>query len=182
MKKYPNYKGYLYANDDCFVNFWNLARFDKSKIWYTYRVDARKLYEARNWYFWWETPYGVSAVKRSYKFLPEKYKNVLEKNWGKSCALIGFGDIAYVPAKFRKEAIEVCDLLSRNNVFIGMAVPTLCSCLDKKENWEQFNGLTLWRRDRKKIKDLYSRDFDFVHPIKFSKTELQNFIQSKVNA
>ena len=34
MNDYPNAEGWIYTNDDTFMDVWSLARFNTSKIWY----------------------------------------------------------------------------------------------------------------------------------------------------
>ncbi|KAK3751651.1 hypothetical protein QZH41_005863 [Actinostola sp. cb2023] len=33
IRKYPSYNGYLYANDDMIINWWNLVHLDRNKVW-----------------------------------------------------------------------------------------------------------------------------------------------------
>jgi len=84
MQRFPEYQGYLCIHDDCVLNFWNLYRFDKYKIWADGygRADLAKAKNAIHGWGWWPKSCGYDAVKQVYDKLPEKYIENLSHNYG----------------------------------------------------------------------------------------------------
>lgn len=186
MEQYPNYKGYLYLEDDCVVHFWNLIRFDKDKMWITDKNGRRTYYfgEHSRWSHWNDKSWGWPAMEKAYKKLPEKYRAMLHANCGKNRAIGGLADIAYFPAKYREDIIFLCNLFNKENVFIELALPTIAACLDYESNWESIHGR--WesvpgRPDRDGLYDGYDLEnnyntrLDFAHPVKLSNIENRKF-------
>lgn len=182
MKKYPMFKGYLFVHDDCFINFWNLQRFDKDKIWICSGglMVSRDLVDYNGQWMWWKSIWGISAYRKVYCDLSSAYKSLLDKNFGDK-VLKKYSDVVYIPAKYQKETIELCNLCRKYNLFLEIAVPTICACLDYKENWEIISGIVLWKDKRKNPLEYYNKAKDFIHPLKFgSSPELCSFIEQQV--
>lgn len=176
MEKYPHYKGYLYTNDDCIINVWNLKRFNTSKIWFTQLGHAQLRPDAiQNW-GWWQMSVGYEAVVKSYAMLDDEHKLTLSKNCGNNTVLWGFSDVVYIPARYRKDVIKLYPLFAMTNTFLEIAIPTICGCLDEQKNWEILNGVTLWFEDRNYVDKYYNKNLDFLHPIKCSDEQNRFFI------
>jgi len=184
MKRYPHFSGYLYTNDDCFLNFWNLVRFDKNKIWINEIKPAKLELDAiapTDWP-WWSRECGYQAIKKVYAQLPDKYVKTLARNGGEHTVFTGMGDMVYIPAFYREATIELCALCSAQEVFLEVGLPTIYASIAGKENWEIFNALYMWYDiDRDEVAKCYKSSFDGVHPFKFSYKELQEFIADQVN-
>ena len=56
MKRYPDYEGYLWINDDCFINVFNFERLNTSKIWVTPLKFTQKSDTDQFWF--WKIPGG----------------------------------------------------------------------------------------------------------------------------
>lgn len=183
MEHFPEYKGYLYTNDDCIVNCWNLERFNTDTIWFTPPVsfilspDLKK----SNW-SWWKSEWGYDALVKAYENLPEKYKTRLKQYGDDTIFGFTYSDIVYFPAKYRDEVIELCNHFAAHNVFLEIAVPMICACISNPNSWEEFKGLNLWGYDREKILAAYGKQLDYIHPIKLSNTQLQSFIKVQFDA
>lgn len=114
IREKPNFEGYLYVNDDMIVNFWNLANFNKNRIWEgprsTITVDSYRPPEV--WY-WWKSRWGMSRCNETFYEifqLMRKSENlsrlkkalqILKKNGeGRYLCNRGRSDISYLPGKF----------------------------------------------------------------------------------
>jgi len=63
-KKHPNYNGYMWTNDDVFVDYWHTSALDQAKFWYfnysTLYTETRGCYDVGNynapfsWHWHWQ--------------------------------------------------------------------------------------------------------------------------------
>jgi hypothetical protein len=187
MQKFPNFKGYLFVHDDCIINPWNLTRFDPKKIWTpNCCLTVRKIESTWNiasldgitqeWY-WWQKPNGAVALKKAYAKLPEKNRSILIKNCGTNAGMWGYSDIIYIPNIYKKDVIYLINIFAQEHVFLELALPTLCAAIQDKESWEYMNGIAIW--DHSDAKNLYTQNIDYLHPLKLSDINNQNFIKSQ---
>ncbi len=65
------------------------------------------------------------------------------------------------------------------NVFLEIAIPTLCGCLEIKEHQECFKGMAMWGADRRELFKNYRIGLDYVHPFKFSQQAYRDFIRKQ---
>ncbi|PKN03684.1 hypothetical protein CVU75_00975 [Candidatus Dependentiae bacterium HGW-Dependentiae-1] len=184
LQRYPNFRGYLYTNDDCFLNFWNLVRLDKSKIWLdkpTAHVVLDPTALAPSYWCWWAKECGYKAAQKVYDLLAEKYKKQLQHNCGDSSICYGFSDLVYIPQEYKQEMHALCALCSEQKLFLEIALPMMNASLAPREEWELFNSLVLWGSDRcsRSIQD-YTLAHDVIHPLKFSDKKVQAFIEQRV--
>lgn len=177
MKKYPNYAGYLWINDDCVINPWNFARFDTTKIWCLPNNVVKLAPSERKGWVWWQKAIGYQAIKKVYAKLSPKHRATLLKSCGQNAISAGAAEVVYIPAKHKVDVIKLCELFAHENSFIEIAFPTLCCCLDEKKNWEILDGLWLEGDPHTIIK--YTKKIDYFHPIKFSLKNNQKFIRTQ---
>ncbi len=179
MKRYPDYRGYLFLQDDCVMNFWNLYSYNKDKVWRPACafVDIENS-QAQNW-SWWYAVCGYPAIKKTYQALPENYKNQLVKNGGAYRVPYGMSDVMYIPQHKSREFIALSELCFENKVFLELAIPLICSCLDDDSNEVILNVFFSWRLGLNKEFGLYKANDDFVHPFKFSDQKCRNFIEKQ---
>lgn len=178
MKKHPDYAGYLWINDDCVINPWNFTRLDTTKIWCVVPSGALKLEpNATQGWGWWQKQVGYQNTKNAYDKLSEKHKATLTKSCGEHAILVGLVEVAYIPAKYRQDAIELATLFAHEHSFIEIAFATICACLDEKENWELLNGR--WQYGDPNPLATYTKQLDYLHPVKFSAQSNQDFIRAQ---
>lgn len=177
MKRWPKYEGYLCIQDDCFINFWNLTRFDKSKIWFMNGLGKIPL-DLENHPTWgyWNSPAGRYAVQIAYSKLPNRYYLKMVRNLGTGVVPMMWSDFVYVPGRLRNEFIGLATLFLAPPVFIELAVPSILSCLDDIKNWEI---ASVWNshtnpRWAGAISE-YNLTYDWVHPFKLSQPEVREF-------
>lgn len=180
MEKYPQFSGYLITNDDNVINPWNFTRFDKNKIWFSPTSPLLLVPNATTSWGWWQKPVGYQAMLNSYNAFAKKYKDTLKQNCDNQVAvLMGMSDIAYIPARYKNEVIELCNIFIQHNTFLEIALPTLCACISNKNDWEIFNDVVLWGDNRRNARKFYNKSIDYIHPFKFSSLETQKFIKDQ---
>lgn len=180
MEKNPDFDGYLYTNDDCIINYWNFDRFDRDKIWFisptrfTFCPDLKK-----SAWKWWNSEWGYNAFAQAYATLPTHYKKQLATLGDNIVLGQTYSDIVYFPAKYRKQVIELCRHFYRYRIFLEIALPTTCACLDDPSNWELFDGVTIWRvTEQCCVEKLYAKHLDYIHPAKISIPQVREFIKN----
>lgn len=179
MKRWPNYKGYICCQDDCFMNFWNLIRLDKSKIWF-HQYWTASLHTPDHWWPWWSQPWGYDSAIQAYKKLPRDSVKMLERNCGSFACAFSWADFIYIPAKHRDNFIRTSKKFLNPNVFLEIALPSIVLSLDSFENMEKLN--TCWAGTVKSIDfEQYDIHYDWIHPIKFSQSENRDFIRHIMN-
>ena len=188
MIRCPDFKGYLYIQDDCFVSYWNLVDFDKDKIWFTNIVPASIQNYEINW-FHWNTAYGIGAVIHSYNNLPVFHKNIINKNLGENFVAFEAVDFVYVPGRLSQGYVDICDLFINPLVFVELAIPTMLCALDDFSEWSLVQRIwTEWWAGARTGFDLkkncwvfanipYNPEYHhWIHPIKFSEKNSRDYV------
>ena len=189
MKKYPQYKGYLFVHDDCLINFWNLFRFDKNKIWISQPryISFNDIVREQGYRCWTEACFlDIRYLLKLFKKLSNQqyYNNLIKNKYGKQNLLWAFSDICYIPQKYSKDLILLDRYFNKENIIIELGLPMMLACLDDISNCEILQGLNFEEKDRKNTKGLcsnYSSNYDWIHPYKFSNNEIKKFVKIKFN-
>lgn len=174
MRTWPNFNGYLWINDDCFINFWNFAAYDKSKVWRSPH-SIEHLDNLPTVWMWWSQPCGYAALKPAYDNLPPHFKDMIVSNLGPSGVQSGFTEMYYFPARYRESVIDLCDRFT--NVFLEIALPTICACLCPLDECLYLKGI--WTGSSE-VERYYSPELDFIHPVKFSSDYNREFARRKI--
>jgi hypothetical protein len=175
MRRYPDYEGYLFTNDDCFINTSNFKRLDISKIWSTRIIPVKK---NTNPVWFWNTWGGWNALSMCYQYLPEKYNLMLYSNITREESCWSGSDLVYIPAQFREDTIFLCDLFAQYGVWLEIAIPHICACLDNKNNFEILHPL--WNRTIDLLLKNYKPVYDFAHPVKLSDPRAIEFTKEQL--
>ncbi len=182
MEKYPGYRGYLQLHDDCILNCWNINKFDKSKLWVCYepeyfnsvRQGCGKInleINGMTWWPWWHGHMGYSAINNAYHQLPIKFRSILEANCSSNAILVSYSDMVYIPREYKDNLTELTNIFHRSHVFLEIAIPTICGCLDSMNNWEYLKPkLGQTEHD-------YEPTVDAYHPLKLSNKNNREFIE-----
>jgi hypothetical protein len=183
MQKYPGYKGYLLINDDLIINPQNFERFDKNCIWiYPFLQADLAPNTFTNW-TWWQRKEGYAAIKKVYEQLGEAASLMIKRNLGDNKVARGFSDIAYIPAQYSQQFIKICSLCVQHNVFLEIALPTICASIIPIEQIQHVNGAALWgAQERDRACEYLNPSIDFVHPIKLSSQKNREFIEQYFNS
>ena len=111
--KYPNYKGYLYINDDLFLKFWELQNLNLSFPWLNpYRPIKKK------WYHYSECLpiYNIFNKKTDWK------NNIVSFN-GFFEIVAGMSDFFYLPNYYASKICNIFDEMFKSKIFLECAIP-----------------------------------------------------------
>ena len=188
VNRYPNYKGYLYVNDDMIVNWWNMIRTPQDKIWYGKEIvneagaDMNK--PAPCCWHWWTSAKALENCKNAFRSLQsssskwngKQYLDIyFENSKGAELCLRAWSDFMYIPGRLSKVFSYVANEFYRNKVFLEVAVATMLSMLDEKKNIVNLDGVYLPDlygdidfSDGIMLSKVYDTKRSFYHPVKFS--------------
>ena len=184
--------GYIYSNEDVVINWWNLLKFDRSKIWQGGVVDWRQLaygpIVTEKW-IWWETLMGLKACQNYYVELKRlATSNTSDFDLNAALQLYirngdgnprcekGWADMFYVPAKYAQGYVKLSDIAYENKLILEIAANNIIRSLDKIENFEFIEGtylpdLGIQSNSAFDFWKTYNLDMTFIHPIKFNTKE-----------
>jgi hypothetical protein len=185
IDRFPGHSGYLFFMDDVLLNYWTLEKRDKNKIWFVpfYPNSPTDVIHSDRRDWWWaHKTWGLEACKNSWLEFPAKFKENLEAQHGLRNAFIGGeSDFFYLPRRLINDFREVFKVMSKNEVYLEIAVPTGLSALEDYREWEMLSVKSLWGEkllslmsrtgDRIRWRHFYSNDINGLHPIKFSRQE-----------
>ena len=131
--------GYIYSNDDIIINWWNLLKLDRDKVWQSGIVDFRqKAYGniVNNRWMWWNSDMGLEACRKYHKDLvrlsksqPKIYKRLLENYMsngeGTARCAKGWTDAFYVPGKYSEFYIKLSNIAYKNKLFLELLATIL---------------------------------------------------------
>lgn len=173
MIRWPDFKGYLLVQDDCWMNFWNFARLDKDKVWFSPGVNPVALETpASFWWYWWGKDCGKNASTIALKKVPQKYLDRLNANIGPDKVGTVFSDFIYIPGRLREAYLEVSPCFGSPPVFLEIAIPTIMLCIEDMNEWEILN--INWGNN---FPQSYAAHYDWVHPVKFSNLGYRKIIK-----
>lgn len=178
LKNFPGYQGYIFLQDDCFMNFWNYARLNNEKIWFSTNETndfhlATLKHPITNWPWWENTEVGLKKARKAIQNLEKKEKKRLDKNHGKDHVVAQVCDMFYIPGRFATKTIHLSEIFK--DVFCEIAIPTLLSCMEDIHYWERLQYI--WTGDGEAALNLYDPASDWVHPLKFSQESYQQFVE-----
>ncbi|MGB7978591.1 MAG: hypothetical protein WCF19_05470 [Chlamydiales bacterium] len=205
LTRFPNYRGYIFMQDDCMMNVWNYADLDLNKLWlaisrYPYEGGSCGLvpeswetdYDKgrgseefihasldgayrEHWGWWVPHVYGLQSVQKAMPYLDESSRGQLEKNVGKNVVIAQTCDLFYIPGKFRKKTVALSQIF--RDVFYEISIPMIFSCLDSIENWELLK--MYWGFPQEHFLD-YGTQYHWIHPLKFSDRATREFVSGKL--
>lgn len=157
--KYPNYRGYLYINDDLFIKVWELSDFNFDIPWFfkNGRLDKK----------WRHYNHCRSIYNLFQKNIVWK-DNIIQFN-GYFDILKGLSDFYYLPNNFASKICHLFQKMYNSQIFLECVIPNSMAILSSPI-YQIIYIEPLWGKDRiNVIKFLYSK-FDqlTIHPIKFS--------------
>lgn len=178
LTTYPDYKGYIFLQDDCVLNVWNCLDLDLDKFWLPFATLHPTANSEYVWYQWadmvdpqgnwgalnpahWTAPRGFTAVIAGWeKLLPRDREN-LAKNVGINKIPGAQCDLFYIPQRFKDETIRLNAYFM--DAFCEYAVPAMISCMDLKSNWERTT--LFWNYG---LGQQWPMEATTVHPVKLS--------------
>jgi hypothetical protein len=177
---YPSFEGYLFLQDDCFLQFWNFAECDGDKIWYnpTQSADFQKAPATANsnaGWFWWNTEWGLKALRKVYPLLTAQDFIMLARNHGPNCVVGAVCDMFYIPKRLASKTLRLAPLF--RDVFCEIAVPTLLSCIEELQQWQHLSQL--WAIPPIAFEQC-EPSLHWIHPLKFSAQSNRDFVLQQI--
>ena len=163
--KYPNFKGYLFINDDDFMKVWELENLDFNIPW---------LYNLHLIYLKWD---HYQNCKRIYGILNKNldWKTNLTKFLSFFDIPKTISDFYYIPNNIIKRYLKIIEIMYNSKIFLECAVPSSFGILLlRKYQIIYFKGL--WGETRRKSINYLIKDYRqiTIHPIKFSNKFFKN--------
>jgi len=158
-KKYPNFKGYLFVNDDDFIKIWELNNLNYDIPWfYLFHTLLKK----------WS---HYKRCKDIYKVLNKNnnWKLNLTKFLGYYNIPVVVSDFYYIPNNMISQFCQIIKEMYKSKLFLECVIPTTMGIILSKE-YQLIYFKPLYKNKRKKSIIYLRKDFRqiTIHPIKFS--------------
>ena len=165
--KYPNYKGYLFINDDNFMKIWELDNLNFNIPWLYHFHDINK-----GWYHYRECLKIHNYIDKN----PE-WKVNLTKFLGHYSIPIAIADFYYLPNYIIPKFCKILKELYKSKIFLECTVPTTFGIILSKE-YQLIHFRGLWRKERNNVVEYLHKKYNqiTIHPIKFSQIRFRNLI------
>ena len=111
--KYPNYKGYLFLNDDLFLKTWELNNLNFSLPWFNQYTPIKK--------YWFHYKHCLSLYNMYNK--KNKWKNNIISFNGYFDIIIGFSDFYYLPNYYASKINIIFEEMYKSKIFLESAIP-----------------------------------------------------------
>ena len=161
--KYPNYKGYLYINDDLFLKTWELLNLDFSIPWLNQYIPLSE----ENWFH-------HSRCLPLYYLLRKnsKWKNNFLGFNGYFDVVHGMSDFYYLPNFYASKIGDILDKMYKYRIFLECAIPNSFGILHAHK-YQIIDIYPLWEIEREKAIDYLYSKYDQIsfHPLKLSNEE-----------
>ena len=171
-RKYPNYKGYLYINDDLFLKFWELQNLNFSIPWLNQYGPIHK-----KWYHYSRCLplYNIFNNNTNWK------NNIISFN-GFFEIISGMSDFFYLPNYYASKIGNIFDKMFKSNIFLECAIPNSMGILSASK-YQIIKINALWGKQRKNSLNYLFNKFDqiVVHPIKLSNLLSQKKVIQYIN-
>eukprot|EP00795_Rhopilema_esculentum_P014152 gene14152-5153_t len=187
IKKYPNYLGYLYVNDDMVVNWWTLVQKPRDRIWYGKDIineaGANMDMPAPCCWHWWNDVGALENCRKAFDALnstsswkEKKHFEIYSNNTGgiRLCVR-AWSDFMYIPQRLAQSYLTFSESFYRYQVFLEVAVSTILLMLDAKNKIVNLDGAYLPDiygdidfSDGNIFADNYDTKRSFYHPVKLS--------------
>ena len=158
-RKYPDFKGYLFVNDDDFIKIWELDNLNYDIPWFYLFHTLLK-----EWGHY-------KRCKDIYKVLNKnnKWKLNLTKFLGYYNIPVVVSDFYYIPNNMISQFCQIVKEMYKSKLFLECVIPTTMGIILSKE-YQLIHFKPLYRNERKKAINYLRKDFKqiTIHPIKFS--------------
>lgn len=187
MNRFPGYRGYLFVMDDVLLNIKNLLGKDKDRVWFpgldpSCFMDVLNPHPADWWA--WESTFGLDKCRAAWEKFPEDCKERLQTTLKISNGFVGqHSDVYYIPGRLAGKWNVLAGILSVENVFHEIAIPTALCAIEDPGYWDVLNIKYLWgvgpdlcsfTGDRVRWRSFLRKDLEGLHPVKFSDPQNQD--------
>ena len=169
--KYPDFKGYLYINDDLFLKVWELDKLNFDIPWLNQFVPLNK-----RWFHYSNYKHLSILFEKNIK-----WKLNLIEFIGYFGAIHAMSDVYYLPKYYASKICDLFNTMYKSKVFLEYSIPNSMAILLALK-YQIIYIRPLWGKNRNSsINFLYSESSQItVHPIKLSnKTTKTKLIQYK---
>ena len=164
-RKYPNYKGYLYINDDLFLKFWEIQDLNFSFPWLNQYGPIHKK--------WYHYP-SCLPLYNIFNNITNWKNNIISFN-GFFEIIAGMSDFFYLPNYYASKICKIFDVMFKSKIFLECAIPNSFGIL-LAYKYQIIKINALWEKQRENSINYLFNKFDqiVVHPIKLSNISSQN--------
>ena len=164
-RKYPNYKGYLYINDDLFLKFWEIQDLNFSFPWLNQYGPIHKK--------WYHYP-SCLPLYNIFNNITNWKNNIISFN-GFFEIIAGMSDFFYLPNYYASKICNIFDVMFKSKIFLECAIPNSFGIL-LAYKYQIIKINALWGKQRENSINYLFNKFDqiVVHPIKLSNISSQN--------
>lgn len=128
-RQYPDYSGYLYTNDDVYLNAGNLMELNRTALW-TSHCQGVPLPSPQPQGWWW--PHSWQALLSVWGNMTVQEHHHLREPNGVEHIYHGFSDVFYVPRSAALAAANLLDSFHKTGpVFLEIAVPTSLKIVER---------------------------------------------------
>ena len=171
FRKFPNYKGYLYTNDDNFFKVWELENFDFNIPW-LYRYEPGGINP--HWMFYSKCEYLNHLYEHN-----STWKENITNFFGVTKVFNGFADLYYIPNYYMSTFTQLVKEMYNSKIFLECAVPAAFAIISSPK-YQIIYIRPIWGNERKNILNILHKEYNqfSIHPIKFSKDELKEGVNN----
>ena len=183
LTTWPDYSGYIFAQDDCIVNFWNFRSKDADKVWralsfpdpvpLVWNMHKNLSLESADRHgtiaATWTRPTLHRVREFVGTFTPAERQRLYAANsqQGLPSFRMASSDFYYVPARFRLAVANAFTRARKLMVMHEIAVPITFDALLEPHEYEVASGAALSSvTDSIKKMALYNPCWDFFHKLK----------------
>ncbi|KAI9236926.1 MAG: hypothetical protein BYD32DRAFT_462048 [Podila humilis] len=173
MEDYPDYKGYLYTNDDAILNVYQLATFPQDKIWKQIPVhvkDLRDRSKPERFPWRWHMP-EVGHMWDDPASFTEEQRARIERFTGIKgpTDIRSYMDAVYIPRRISEELMGLYRHFLKYDVYFELGTGLAMVAVEPTENWVNWNEHYLWYDgERDRWRQHMAPGVSMIHPAKLS--------------
>ncbi|PKA54359.1 hypothetical protein AXF42_Ash000192 [Apostasia shenzhenica] len=182
FNRYAGADGFVFLLDNMILNYWNLLRADKNKLWITHKVPESWVTVDidANSSLW--LAQQAALVKQLVNSFPLHFQSSFKENNVEGKLTICGSEVFYVPHRFVSDFIDLVGFVSDLDVHHKVAVPLFFSVMDSHANFDaEALTKTLYIKERggnDSYLSYYSVEVPAVYPISISsEAEFINLIR-----
>lgn len=172
-------EGFLWTNDDVALNYWNLMRGNKSRLWWPINPSCSQgvyypfnLTEHSQWTDWAGNGLNRRRAKAAYNVIPARYKRQFEVSMGRRGYYPrGIADLYYIPRRYVPDFTMLIQLVGlKSKVPSEIALPFMIHCILHPDDLDPVlhDMVYLWKKGRFDISAKWTPHVSALHPWKIS--------------
>lgn len=176
LNRFTSAEGFLFLRDDTVLNYWNLLRADKNKLWITDKVfrswTIMKPKGPENWF-----TKQAEMVKKIVSSMPVHFQvSYKETITSKKILAVCNSEVFYIPRRFVSDFIDLVNLVGNEELHHKVVIPMFFMAMDSTKNYDPvFSTMTYESELPANLSSFYSAEVPAVHP--WSISSEQEFIK-----